>query len=66
MVAKKRKYVWKKSVEEAPAEETVSAQVPAPPVVEAKLPIKDAQVLCDCGNPANPGDHQCWRCSHRT
>ncbi len=48
-------------VETIPYVPEVTAKAPvAPPAVEEK------QVLCECGNPANPGSHQCWRCSHRT
>ena len=44
--------------------------VPKQPEPEKRVPEpempQEKVVLCDCGNPANPGDHQCWRCSHRT
>lgn len=36
-------------------------------VVEVVPPtVEEKQTLCECGNPANPGSHQCWRCSHRS
>jgi hypothetical protein len=73
----KRKYTRRevKPVEEefvAPQEvesepEPEPEPLPPPVVVEEeKPPVEQKVVLCECGNPANPGDHQCWRCSHRT
>jgi hypothetical protein len=42
------------------APEVIEETPPAPPAPEEQI------VLCECGDRANPGHHQCWRCSHRS
>lgn len=46
--------------------EVEDQRVPEPEPEPTPPPVEEKVKLCDCGNPANPGDHQCWRCSHRT
>lgn len=70
MAKQKRKYTKKKVIDTFVDEpEVVETPKPPEPVASPPPPepVKQEKVvLCDCGNPANPGDHQCWRCSHRT
>lgn len=60
---KKRKYTWR---DKPKKEVSVIEEQVVPVQEEPSPPVEEKIVLCECGKRANPGDHQCWGCSHRT
>ena len=71
MVAKKRKYTWRKRdseefVEAVPSKVEEAVEPVQVEPVQVEPVVEKPPVRCECGDYANPDSHQCWRCSHRS